>query len=292
MTYSLPIQPAAEPWLERLSYRRWGGLGALQLRASAGLHEAAPALDHRLIFYTGGVVRAQCRSDRVRESRLQSPGQFDLLPAGASGAWEDDGPTEMVSIEIAPAVLERASRAAGRGGVPDLAPALGLRDPQVAHVVGAIAAELVAGNPTGRLYAEALAGALAARLLHTAAPAPARRGQSLSRPQLRRLADYVDANLDRDLTLEELSGVVGLSVSHLTPLFRRATGQTLHRYVVERRVSRAAELLAAGEGSIAQIALATGFSHQSHLAMWMKRLRGRSPAEARAASRACGPPPD
>ena len=59
---------------------------------------------------------------------------------------------------------------------------------------------------------------------------------------------------------------------------RRTMGRSVHRYVVERRVQRARSLLLAGERSIAQVALATGFAHQSHLARWMKRLLGVTPA--------------
>jgi AraC family transcriptional regulator len=73
--------------------------------------------------------------------------------------------------------------------------------------------------------------------------------------------------------------VAGVSVPHLTTLFRRTMGRSVHRYVVERRVQRARSLLLAGERSIAQVALQTGFAHQSHLARWMRRLLGVTPAE-------------
>jgi AraC family transcriptional regulator len=56
-------------------------------------------------------------------------------------------------------------------------------------------------------------------------------------------------------------------------------GQSVHRYVVERRVQRARSLLLGGERSVAQVALQTGFSHQSHLARWMKRMLGVTPSE-------------
>jgi AraC family transcriptional regulator len=93
------------------------------------------------------------------------------------------------------------------------------------------------------------------------------------------LIDYVEANLEADLSLAELAAVAGLSVPHLTALFRRTMGQSLHRYVVERRVIRARALLLDSRASIAETALSVGFAHQSHLSRWMRRLLGVTPSE-------------
>jgi len=59
----------------------------------------------------------------------------------------------------------------------------------------------------------------------------------------------------------------------------------IHAYVVERRVERARGLIAAGELPLAEIALAAGFVHQSHMARWMRRLLGTTPAQLRAGAR-------
>jgi AraC family transcriptional regulator len=56
-------------------------------------------------------------------------------------------------------------------------------------------------------------------------------------------------------------------------------GQSVHSYVMERRVQRARSLLLARNRSIAEVALETGFAHQSHLARWMRRLLGVTPSE-------------
>jgi AraC family transcriptional regulator len=124
--------------------------------------------------------------------------------------------------------------------------------------------------------------ALATRLLQDFAVRPLAGRQTLSKPKLRRLVDHIEANLETDLGLDELAIVAGLSIPHLTVLFRRTMGQSLHRYVVERRVARARDRLLAG-GAIADVALESGFAHQSHMARWMKRLLGATPAQVAAA---------
>jgi AraC family transcriptional regulator len=56
-------------------------------------------------------------------------------------------------------------------------------------------------------------------------------------------------------------------------------GQSVHAYVIERRVAAGAHLLLRHDMSIAEVALETGFAHQSHLARWMRRLLGVTPSE-------------
>jgi AraC family transcriptional regulator len=90
---------------------------------------------------------------------------------------------------------------------------------------------------------------------------------------------YIDAHLDHDLALDELAAVAGYSVSHFKPLFKAAVGVPVHGYVIERRVARARELLLAGRHTIAQVAIETGFTHQSHLARCMRRVLGVSPSQ-------------
>jgi AraC family transcriptional regulator len=96
---------------------------------------------------------------------------------------------------------------------------------------------------------------------------------------VRRIVEFVETNLDGSLTLEQLAEVAGMSIPHLTTLFRRTMGQSVHAYVMERRVQRARALLLERKMTIAQVALETGFAHQSHLARWMRRLLGVTPSD-------------
>jgi AraC family transcriptional regulator len=280
MTYPFKFVHVDEPHLEYGAARQWGAMTARVVHASAGRHAGAVLTDHRLIFYTDGPTQTECACDGIVQRRLQTPGDFDIVPAGYEGSWEDSEPTEMISVRLSQELMVATARELGApGGRVDLAPKLGARDPLVEHIVRALAAELDAPAPVGRLYADSLAMALATRLIQGFSMTRWRSRQTLSKPQMRRLVDYVEANLEADLTLAELAGVTGVSVPHLTTLFRRTMGQSVHRYVVERRVQRARALLLGGERSVAQVALQTGFAHQSHLARWMRRMLGVTPSE-------------
>lgn len=280
MTYPFKFPEAAPPTLTIGRSRQWGPLSATEVHATPGRYPGQVMPDHRLIFYLTPGVPTDCACEGVAQRRVQSPYDFDIVPAGASGVWEDHAPCDMISVRLAPRLIDSTAEAlALPGGRADLAPRLGGRDTLVEHIVRALAAEIAAPAPAGRIYADSLATALTTRLLQNFATVGAAGRQTLSKPQVRRLVDYVEANLDGELSLEALAGVAGVSIPHLTTLFRRTMGQSAHAYVMERRVQRARSLLLDGRLSIAQVALETGFAHQSHLARWMRRLLGVTPSQ-------------
>jgi AraC family transcriptional regulator len=75
-----------------------------------------------------------------------------------------------------------------------------------------------------------------------------------------------------------------MSVSHLTALFRRSHGISLHQFILQRRLARARVLLQNSEMPISEIALVTGFAHQSHLASMMRRHLAITPRQLRRSS--------
>jgi AraC family transcriptional regulator len=280
MTYPFKFTQAGEPTLTLGRGREWGPLAAREVHATPGRYDGAVMADHRVIFYLTPSVPTDCACEGVGQWRIGQPSDFDLVPGGASGFWEDHVDCDMVAVRLAPSLITSTADALGLPSErAQLAPKIGARDPLVEHVVHAIIAELRAPAPAGRIYADSLATALTTRLLQSFAPIGAAGHQTLSKPQLRRLVEFVEAHLDGELGLEHLAEVAGMSVPHLTTLFRRTMGQSVHAYVMERRVERARALLLERKMSISEVALETGFSHQSHLARWMRRLLGVTPGE-------------
>jgi AraC family transcriptional regulator len=89
-----------------------------------------------------------------------------------------------------------------------------------------------------------------------------RRPQELNPRLLRRVTEYIDANLGRSLSLAELAGVVFMSRHHFARCFKVSTGTPPHKYVLEARLSRAAHMLENSAFTVAAIALACGFNDQ------------------------------
>lgn len=238
-----------------------------------GVVELHALADHRVKVHAGAPVRVSCRHQRS----LYQRGDVDILPAGLSDTWQEDDAGSSLLLEFSPLLLQRVAEEVGPGASrTGLEPRCQVKDPHIEHIAWALDAERKAGHPNGLLYAESIGIALAVHLLgRFAATTPPTGG--LSKLQLRRLVAYIEEHIDQDLSIERLARVAGLSASHLKTLFRRSTGLPVHRYVVQRRVERAKDLLARGELPASQVALEVGFAHQSHMASWMRRLLGVTP---------------
>lgn len=98
---------------------------------------------------------------------------------------------------------------------------------------------------------------------------------------LRRVLDFIDANLQHDIQLTDLAREVQLTPYHFLRSFHAETGLTPHQWVMRRRIGRAKSLLADTNLPIAEIALAIGYASQSAMTAIFSRLVGITPREWR-----------
>lgn len=253
---------------------------SIELRETPpGDRHHVPSADHLVSMLEGAPVRISCTA-RVPRC-VRDRGELNVLPAGIEDRWIEDDPSRSVDLRIPASLVRTAAEEMGLD--PDRAsilPHCHLRDVRLEHIVSALAAEQRTEMPNGLLYRESLGLALAVHLLaHYPAPAAAPAApRRLSEKQLAQVTDYIEAHLDEDVSLVRLAQVSGVSASHLRTLFKRATGVAVHQYVIQRRVEKARALLLRGELPASQVALEAGFSHQSHMARWMRRVLGVTPA--------------
>lgn len=97
---------------------------------------------------------------------------------------------------------------------------------------------------------------------------------------VRLLKHYIESHYADDISLAQLSHLTNLSRYHLLRVFRDTVGIPPHTYLRQVRIKHAKALLASGQ-PIAEVALATGFTDQSHLTRWFKRLWGFTPGQYR-----------
>jgi AraC-like DNA-binding protein len=102
---------------------------------------------------------------------------------------------------------------------------------------------------------------------------------------LRRVKEHIAAHLSDDVSVETLAAQAGLSRHHFARAFRATVGMPPHRYLLEQRIQKAAELLESTEQAIAAIALSVGFADQSHFSNRFHQFSGLTPAQFRRAHR-------
>jgi AraC family transcriptional regulator len=237
-----------------------------------------PIGDHRIIIHLTPTTRSRCLA--TGEEFLRRAGDIDLIPSGTRAGFVADTPYRSLQIRLAPGMLDHAASKAGRLTSVRLGTHHMLRNDRIILLGQALESDMKAGSPSGPLFAENVGMALAIELLGLSDDAP-RQTARLSDAQLRRVAAYVEDNLDQPLTVDILCREAGVSSSHLRTWFKAAMGVTVHRYVLQRRLEHARQLLVQGDRKLSDIALEAGFSHQSHLAKWMRRELGLSPGELR-----------
>ncbi len=95
---------------------------------------------------------------------------------------------------------------------------------------------------------------------------------------------YIDDHLDSDLHNAILASLAEFSEDHFVRLFRKQVGQTPAQYVLERRLSVAAERLVFTNDSIDRIALGCGFPDRFYFSRMFRRRMGLPPAAYRKTS--------
>jgi AraC family transcriptional regulator len=164
--------------------------------------------------------------------------------------------------------------------------AAGIKDDVIDQIGRSIVPELTVETAGGRMYAEAAALTLGARLLQkycecgSSAPI-APDAHPLDHARLRRVLDYISGNIDRDITLADLARVGGQSLFHFARKFTLAVGVSPTRYVSRMRLDRAMAELAAGKLPLAQIALNAGFSSQASFTRAFRRATSMTPLQYR-----------
>jgi AraC family transcriptional regulator len=266
-----------------LAYGRTPHGMALQLRSDpAGVLEV-PELQSVLIsIHVGPAAKISCRRGGESHSGSAVHGDIDIVPAYTAARWEMHDPNDRALILSLPTSLMEA--VAEENGFDlrrvEIRNRFQIRDTQLENICWALKTEMESSYPSGRLYVDSLAVSVASRLVssHSSiAPYPSKQNGGLGGRRLKQTLAYIEDHLSEDLTLSQLAGIAGISASHFKSLFRQSVGVPVHQYVIQRRLDRAKDLLMTGKLSIAEIALATGFSHQSHLARHLRRASGFSP---------------
>jgi len=260
-------------------------LSLLLLSDAPGQIEVPGMRGTRVSIHVGRSVQVSCRRGGYSHRGTAVHGDIDIIPAGTPSLWEVTEKDTFLAMRISPELMNTVAEQLDFDPRQiEIRNRFQVRDQQLENIAWALKAEMECGYPCGRLYFDSLAVAVAARLVRchsSVSREPRKLNGRMSERRLRHVLSYIEDNLSQDISLSDIAAVGGLSVSHFKGLFRESLGLPVHQYLIRRRVERAKSLLGEGKLSISQIALETGFAHQSHLARHMRRVLGLSPRAVR-----------
>jgi AraC-like DNA-binding protein len=108
------------------------------------------------------------------------------------------------------------------------------------------------------------------------------RDRSVARPKwLSTLLDYLDDTFEQEWTLTNIAAEMGVHPVYLCRTFSEHFDCTLGEYIRKLRVLRGRQLLAIDDGTLAEIALQSGFADQSHFTRVFKKHFGLTPSDCR-----------
>lgn len=232
----------------------------------------------------GGANLAWWNEDAGFRKILAGHKNIVVNPAEAYHSVDWTGSLDRVMLELNCGVVKRvAAELDLRDGISIQGTPNG-HDDTIWQLAFMLYRETATGPLTSALYAESIANLLAVRLLKQftdvkiAATLPV---SPLNSRQMAIIDEYIHANLDADIDVSRLAGVLRLGPLQFSRRLKARTGMSPHQYVTSIRVNRACELLAATKQSIVDIGLEVGFSGQSHFAARFKQIVGATPREYR-----------
>lgn len=262
----------------------WNGIRIDHCRTNAG---ELPTHSHRehtvLIVLSDGATGEFITESGVAMSGRQIKGSIAVVPSGLKHSAILDEPSEHLSLFLEPSLITRTALEAPAGPM-ELVEKYSLRDNVILNIGLALKHELYSEGLGGKLYADSLANLLAVHLLRhycTSGKYVERHYGGISADKLRQVKDFITENYARDLRIEELADVAGMSRFHFSREFKRSTGITPHQYLIKLRVDRAKILLAKNDLPLTEVGLRSGFSHQSHFTRLFHRLTGTTPQSYR-----------
>lgn len=193
--------------------------------------------------------------------------QTTALPAGSAFLYGErefvwhyrEKASEYVTIFIDPKSLRQTAIAHDLAAETALAHRVIFPDPTILQVAHLFKGELLNEGLGGNLFAESLKNLLTIHLLRHYCESGTQQkqflvpGGSLNAVKLKQIQDYIEEHLAEDIAIEDMAALIPMSQFHFARAFKAATGETPHRYLIQRRIEHTKVLL-----RVTQLAIALG----------------------------------
>lgn len=253
-------------------------------------------MDHILVYRAEGTTPVSKIVGGQTLRKTCHPGISTFIPSGERAQYVIENDSTFLELYLSPAIIHRFCEQHARGGrCASIQPFFAAEDPWLSGYFQMLTSEIETYNDSTREIDSVFLGQAQQLLLSHLLRAysgygpnelsdlsRAKNGSPLRPHLLRRVIEFVRANLGNDIYMEDLAKLVNLSEAHFIRAFYAATGSTPYQYILEERLSVCAELLRAENAmSIAEVANSMGFKSQSHFATKFKARYGVTPTRYR-----------
>jgi len=229
--------------------------------------------DDLIVLHRSGPVQTTFASGGHVTSRCIPKGSIFFLPAGHACEVGLRGALDTLHIYL------RANLVS----VYNVTPLLVERDVVIQHLAQAVEQAVCENVSNSDHFIDPIARALADRVSALSRSSEPWQVQTAGLPdyELRRLNDFIEDNLEGEITLAAMASACGIGTKSFVRAFAATTGKSPYQYVIAARVERAKRLIEQDQEGLAEIALRCGFSHQEHLTRAFRRLTGQTPGRYR-----------
>ena len=102
-----------------------------------------------------------------------------------------------------------------------------------------------------------------------------------------RVRNYIEANLEKDLSLVRLADEAGLNATYLSRLFKNVTGINIYEYVLDCRMRKAKELLLKSNEKIQDVGISVGYDSAQSFTRVFRKYTGQTPTDYREKEKNC-----
>jgi len=199
------------------------------------------ALNHALVLTTSERAKTERRLEGSSWKSVPTrPMTVEFLPAGMPFAIRWQGPSDAIVLEVAPTLVINVL--GSERSEPQFRFWSSADDALLVRTLLALADDVRAGFPSGSLYGDCLGASVVAQVVRNCANMPeplALNRMGLSPRRLRMVLDFVQDNLEGNLSLQRLAGLADMSLDGFIRVFKQSMGVPPHQYVLRKRVERA-----------------------------------------------------
>ena len=231
---------------------------------------------------------SQSKSERWFNDQFQNQsmakGDFFIVPPKTlyRGRW--DSPIDFILLGLEPKLVKRIAYESVNPEQVEIAPIFPKSDLFILQIGLALKTVLETNKRGSSLYAESLANALSVHLLQyysTRKFILPEYTDGLPKYKLKQVISYINEYLEHNLSIAELAQLIQMSPHYFGQLFGQSMGITPYQYILQCRIDQSKFLLRERRLTIAEIAQAVGFAHQSHLNYHFKRSVKVTPKQFR-----------